>query len=559
MKNIIEESIVHPRNLQKKGGEKEMKLRNNEKGITLIALIITIIILVILAAVSVRAVYEMGIAGYAVNGTQDYVRKSVEENQIYIDVESLMKSILNQLEESQGKKAIYMTDEEAKTLGLIFDKTTGSIMYDGIYNPKHGISTYTNLSGIDLVIPDYIDNVKVTYIPIRGFGAGNAGFDYDGNIYFSHACNAKSIIISSSVTTIESRAFMGCTSLATIELPKGLTNIGEYTFYGCTSLETIELPEGLTSIGNDAFNGCTSLETVELPEGLTSIGNNAFNGCTSLETIELPEGLTSIGNYTFNGCTSLETIELPKGLTSIGNNAFNGCTSLETVELPEGLTSIGNNAFSNCTLLTRVSYNGTKSQWNQILGSNKVYDITIQCTDGDLYISTPTPTPCCFDPGSQILMADGTTKNIENITIGDEVLSLNENTGVFISQIVTRIVVKHNSDDLVYVNLSNGVKIGMRAYHPLLTTEGWKSLRPELAETTLEAGMEVDILKVGDTLIGYKENVKIISIDTRPEIDNYDTYSFSVEGFHNYIVNGVVAHNPIEKPCTGGNTSGGER
>ena len=85
---------------------------------------------------------------------------------------------------------------------------------------------------------------------------------------------------------------------------------------------------------------------------------------------------------------------------------------------------------------------------------------------------------CCFDPGSKVLMADGTYKNIEDVEVGDMVMSLDEETGEYVAQKVTATIVKENSDDLVYVNLSNGTRIGMRAYHPLLTTEGWKSLRP---------------------------------------------------------------------------------
>ena len=50
-----------------------------EKGITLVALIITIIILVILAAVSIAAVTNMKIVDYAINGSQDYARESKRE------------------------------------------------------------------------------------------------------------------------------------------------------------------------------------------------------------------------------------------------------------------------------------------------------------------------------------------------------------------------------------------------------------------------------------------------------------------------------------------------
>lgn len=149
---------------------------------------------------------------------------------------------------------------------------------------------------------------------------------------------------------------------------------------------------------------------------------------------------------------------------------------------------------------------------------------------------------CCFDPGTKILMADGTTKNIEDVEVGDLVMSLNEDTGEFITQRVGETIINKFSTDLVYVYLSNGTRLGMRAYHPLLTTEGWKSLRPNQAETIRELG-EVELLEVGDTLIGYEENVTIVSVEQRPEVSNYYTYTLNIEGYHNYIADGIVAHN----------------
>jgi len=74
----------------------------NEKGITLIALIITIIILVILAAVSIRAVYEMGIVGYAINGTQQYVERAKEENQMLDETGRRIEDAVSKVKEIQG-------------------------------------------------------------------------------------------------------------------------------------------------------------------------------------------------------------------------------------------------------------------------------------------------------------------------------------------------------------------------------------------------------------------------------------------------------------------------
>jgi hypothetical protein len=140
-------------------------------------------------------------------------------------------------------------------------------------------------------------------------------------------------------------------------------------------------------------------------------------------------------------------------------------------------------------------------------------------------------------------MADGTLKNIEDVKVGDLVKSLNEETGEFIIQKVTGTIINKKSTDLVYVYLSNGKRIGMRAYHPLLTTEGWKSLRPDSPDAKRENIEGLSLLEVGDTLVGYDENVTIVKVEQRPEVEDYYTYNLAIEGHHNYVVEGIVAHN----------------
>ena len=87
----------------------------------------------------------------------------------------------------------------------------------------------------------------------------------------------------------------------------------------------------------------------------------------------------------------------------------------------------------------------------------------------------------------------------------------------------------------------------MRAYHPLLTTKGYKTLRPDSSEVKKDlSGVKLGVLKVGDMLVGYERNVMILSVIKRAEIENYYTYNLSIEGYPNYIANGVVVHNT---PC----------
>ena len=102
-------------------------------------------------------------------------------------------------------------------------------------------------SNTDVVIPEMIDNIKVTKI-------GEKTFYWNNSI--------TSIKLPSSITEIEYGTFWGCGSLKSITLPSNLTSIGESAFLGCKSLKSIELPNSVAFIGNSAFERCTSLASI---------------------------------------------------------------------------------------------------------------------------------------------------------------------------------------------------------------------------------------------------------------------------------------------------------
>ena len=185
-----------------------------------------------------------------------------------------------------------------------------------------------------------------------------------------------------SVTSLEARAFQGCSSFRLITLPEGLGSIGKEAFQGCSSLGETVLPAGLQTLGSYAFEkcssmpravipggvtqipatcfaNCTSLTEVVLPSSVNTLGNTAFYNCRALRSINIPEGVEEIPSWCFRACTSLKTIPLPQSVKILGQAAFEYCLSLEDITLPEGLVSIGERAFQQCPALEGLALPST--------------------------------------------------------------------------------------------------------------------------------------------------------------------------------------------------------
>ncbi len=197
---------------------------------------------------------------------------------------------------------------------------------------------------------------------------------------FEHKLNITSVTIPDSVTSIENRTFVYCSSLTSVTIPDSVTSIGESAFDGCTSLTGVRIPGSVTSIGKSAFNECTSLTIMTIPDGVTLIGESAFARCTSLANVTIPDSVTSIAEYafwgtgltrvivgnsvtsirkaTFASCINLTSVTIGNSVTSIGTGAFQQCTSLTSVTIPDNVTSIEGYAFYQCASLTSVIFEG---------------------------------------------------------------------------------------------------------------------------------------------------------------------------------------------------------
>ena len=84
-----------------------MKKTRMDKGITLVALIITIVVLLILAAVAIGTVQNSDIIGYAGNASNTYTIEQGKENEAIKDAEKLLNQYANISKNTLESKGYY--------------------------------------------------------------------------------------------------------------------------------------------------------------------------------------------------------------------------------------------------------------------------------------------------------------------------------------------------------------------------------------------------------------------------------------------------------------------
>lgn len=149
----------------------------------------------------------------------------------------------------------------------------------------------------------------------------------------------------------------------------------------------------------------------------------------------------------------------------------------------------------------------------------------------------------CFVAGTQITLEGGSKKNIEDIVIGDEVLSFNEASNLIEPKKVIDLKQPIHSD-LVKYHLSNDTTLTCTHDHPIYVNGlGLASYKPEWTIERYNLGREVSQIKVGDTvrLSTYGHTV-VKEIEILPEVDT-QTYIFTVEDNHNFYANDILVHN----------------
>ena len=136
----------------------------------------------------------------------------------------------------------------------------------------------------------------------------------------------------------------------------------------------------------------------------------------------------------------------------------------------------------------------------------------------------------CIAEGSLITMSDGTLKPIEDVRVGDRVISFDGK--VFSGKTVTA-AWDNGVKDVVEVTLEDGISLRCTPDHRLLTQDGWK---------------ESSKLSSDDWVYTPRRIMCVcIPVKSIKKAGKSKVYDLTVEDNHNFIANNIVCHNCIGK------------
>ena len=384
---------------------KGIRKKDNQYGITLIALVITVIVLLILAGVSIAMLTgDNGILTQAQNakeGTEqagdiEKIRLAISEAQIgesgyqELNFQSFQKALNSQFGEDN---AIVSIEEDGtytiSCLSSLKDYTVSGNNVEEVidWNEKMasavapesqdeernngviGIGTDGNPVDMDLWYYTFDDETGGYALNLEEVLAGTvktAGYrgivKEDGTIegtvpQYIKENNGEWIPVTSLYRTFQGDDVTNeeLTELATApKIPTTVKSM-EMTFENCKSLTKITCIPGSVKNMNWAFDVYTSLKEIpQIGYGVEDM-KGAFAGCSELKKVSvLPETIKNL-YYTFANCSSLREVpNIPSSVTNIRQTFWN-CTSLEYIDIiiPENVTNI-HQTFAGCTNLEGI-------------------------------------------------------------------------------------------------------------------------------------------------------------------------------------------------------------
>ena len=386
------------------------ELKFGKRGITLIALVVTIIVLLILAGVAIATLTgNNGILTRAQEAKNKTEEAALEEKIKLLAAETMINQYTGESEEKTAQELQYELNNQGENVlvvqwdkYIIFDlnenkeyrgMSDGNVEYYGESsmgnilknttetNPEQsesrnngyiGVGTDGNTVNLDLweyAIDNDVDDPKGYTLNNNIELRGTSIIDISGRSGYVAGENEKNIVdgkikgcVPRYLKPNQSESWVAVTSMfATFyniktlttppEIPNTVTSLAE-TFLYCDNLTSMpEIPSDVTYMGS-TFNSCSKLVNVTKITNKVTDMTCAFMLCTSLENFEsIPDSVTSL-QATFYGCKNLKKIENIGKKVKNMYMTFTECTNLKTVpEIPSSVTDM-RQTFQGCSSLT---------------------------------------------------------------------------------------------------------------------------------------------------------------------------------------------------------------
>lgn len=512
---------------------------NSPKGITIVALVVTIVIMLILVGVTVTIAINGGLIGTAKDSkeetryTQVLAEKEMWESEkrstdrFGIQVETLEEfvnrlkgnKLLTEKEAEQAKQNLKVTIAK-KIIYLSKDKVVAnSGLWEATIDKKTQQAILTKYKGTgellkDVVVPNAIEKDGIEYEVIQ-IGNGNKVAEFEGEI-----------TISEGITTVGQSAFY-CKGITKVNLPTSLKQIQYQAFRETTNLKSISLPKGLEVLGNRAFNasGITSIvipgsvktvgalaffqsyiEKATIEDGVEILDSAAFRS-SGLKEITIPGSVKEIKDSCFSEIWGLSKVTINNGVEKIDGGAFYG-TAIKEIEIPASVLTIDDSAFSGCgmiqTINVAIDNQNYSSQNDSLYNKDKTKIIRYPSGKKDTEFEVPSTVK---EIGNSCFSSCGNLKKIQ-ITSNVEKLA----TSSFVNQgILTEInVVSENQ----YYSSEDGVLFNKDKTEFIKWPQG-KSLTEYTVPRTVKT------IKASSF---YESNIKSIIIP--PSVEKMESYVF---------------------------------
>ncbi len=268
-----------------------------QKGITLIALIITVIILLILAGTAISiSINGEDLFGRSQNAVAQYNNKADEEEKKINDLWNILNSINGGISPSDK-----LSEEQLKTKIMNEDEDCG-------------IDENGNI--IPINVWNYVVNDEDETATLEGtyeYDDWDAEYHMTGNAYKGNIINGKLeheipvyLKISNKpykVTELGYLAFCGMTFNSFL-IPNNIITIGSQSFYGA-KIPNLEVPDSVKKISTEAFKRFDG--NVILGKSVERIEGEAFQQ-SNITSITIPSSVKYIGRNAFFDCNLLENI-----------------------------------------------------------------------------------------------------------------------------------------------------------------------------------------------------------------------------------------------------------